>query len=168
MPRSSFADLPDPAKCWVFAADRPLHGSAATLLLDAADDFLGQWRAHGQPLRGARDWRDDHFLAIGVDEQAAGASGCSVDALFRALRSAEGELGATFVSGGTLFWRTGDGVIVTGSRADFADACRRGDITAQTPVFDTTITTVGQWRTLFERPMATSWHARLNPVGRPL
>jgi hypothetical protein len=165
MPGSLFVDLPDTARCWVFAADRPLDGSAATRLLDVTDQFLGEWRAHGQPLLGARDWRDDHFLAIGVDEQAAGASGCSVDALFRALRGAEAALGTTFVSGGTVFWRSADGTVMSGSRADFAAACVRGEVTAHTPVFDTTITSVGQWRTQFERPMATSWHVRLKPVG---
>jgi hypothetical protein len=135
------------------------------LLLAISDEFLTEWRAHGIPLRGARDWRDDRFLAIGVDEQAAGASGCSVDALFRALRAAEPALGATLVSGGTLFWRSHEGMVMSGSRADFAASCLRAEVTAHTPVFDTTISSVGQWRTQFERPMATSWHVRLKPVG---
>jgi hypothetical protein len=35
------------------------------------------------------------------------------------------------------------------------------DVDGDTPVFDTTITTVGELRTRFERPARDSWHADL-------
>ena len=44
---------------------------------DGVDAFLDQWNAHGSALTCAREWRDDRFLAIGVDQSTAGASGCS-------------------------------------------------------------------------------------------
>jgi len=67
MPIVPFASLPDSARVWVFASDQPLTGAAADTLLAAVDGFLAAWRAHGLPLRCARDWRDGRFLAIGVD-----------------------------------------------------------------------------------------------------
>jgi hypothetical protein len=161
MPRRDFAELPDDARCWVFAADRPLDASAANQLLALTDDYLAQWRAHGAPLASARDWRDDHFLAVAVDERAAGASGCSVDALFRSLKSAEPMLGATFVSGSTIFWRGSDGRVMATPRVEFVDMLGHGAIGDDTPVFDPTLTTVGQWRSAFERPLLGSWQGRL-------
>jgi hypothetical protein len=165
MSASDFTALPDDARCWVFAADRALDASAALTLLTIVERFLAEWRAHGQPLRGAREWRANRFLAIAVDERAVGASGCSVDALFRSLKSAEPHLGATVVSGGTLFWRASDSTIQAGTREEFVAAWVRGELSDATPVFDTTLTSVGQWRSTFERPLATSWHARLKPAS---
>jgi len=66
MPIVPFASLPDSARVWVFASDRELSGAAADTLLAAVDQFLSEWKAHGVPLRCAREWRDDRFLAVGV------------------------------------------------------------------------------------------------------
>jgi hypothetical protein len=86
MPRVSFEELPDDARVWVFGAASEVTPPASERLLDAVDDFLAHWNAHGSPLVCAREWRDDHFLAIGVDQSTAGASGCSIDGLFRTLQ----------------------------------------------------------------------------------
>src|SRR5438477_6677729 len=77
MPRVSFDGLPDSARVWVFGSDDPVSANSADRLLGDVDAFLDRWNAHGFPLTCARDWRDDHFLAIGVDQSTAGASGCS-------------------------------------------------------------------------------------------
>jgi hypothetical protein len=163
MPLVTFDTLPGDARCWVFAVAEPLAPAGAAQLLAATDDWLAQWRAHGQPLAAGRDWRDARFLAVAVDERAAGASGCSVDALFRTLRGLDGAIGAPLVGGDRVFWRAADGTIQSASRAEFAAALGRGALAADTPVFDTTLTTVEGWRSGFERPLADSWHARLAP-----
>ena len=83
MPIVPFDTLPDSARIWVFASDRELSGASADTLLAAVDEFLAGWRAHGVPLSAAREWRDDRFLAVGVDVTAENASGCSIDGLFQ-------------------------------------------------------------------------------------
>lgn len=168
MPVGDFGALPDDARCWVFAADRPLTGAAADAMLALTDGWLAQWTAHGRPLISARDWRDDRFLAVAVDERGAGASGCSVDALFRTLKGAEPSLGVTFASGATLFWRDADGAVQSGSRVAFVEAVAAGQLHGDTPVFDPTITTVQGWRTTFEQPLHQSWHARLVATTRAM
>ena len=42
-------------------------------------------------------------------------------------------------------------------------AAASGGITPDTPVFDTTVGTLGAWRTGFEKRAADSWHAQLVP-----
>jgi len=73
MPIVPFESLPDDARLWVFAASDPVTGERAQRLLAAVDAWLAEWKAHDEPLRCARDWRDDRFLAIGVDQSTAGA-----------------------------------------------------------------------------------------------
>jgi hypothetical protein len=93
MPLVPFEGLPDSSRTWVFAADQNLSRSQAGQLLNAVDEFLAQWKAHGDPLTVGRNWRDDRFLTVAVDQSSAGASGCSIDGLFRTLKAIEGRVG---------------------------------------------------------------------------
>jgi hypothetical protein len=151
-----FDALPDSARLWVFASDEPLIGAVAETVLASVDRFLSEWHAHGVPLRSARDWREDRFLAVGVDVNAENASGCSIDGLFRTLQQLERTVGTRLVGGGRLFYRT-DSTVETASREEFAERAKRGHVTGQTPVFDTSVVTAGDWRTRFERPAGETW-----------
>ena len=158
MPIVPFDDLPDSARVWVFASDHPLSGAVADTLLAAVDRFLSEWKAHGVPLRCARDWRDGRFLAVGVDVNAEQASGCSIDGLFRTLQQLEQVIGSRLVGGGRVFYRTKAG-IEAATRDQFAERVRTGDIARETPVFDTSLTGAGDWRQKFERPAGQTWTA---------
>ena len=164
MPIVSFDSLPDDARVWVFGTDRALTADEATRLLDVVDSYLLRWAAHGTPLASARDWRDDHFLTIAVDQRTAGASGCSIDALFHQLQDLERALGIAIVGGGRVFYRDDRGVVEATDRATFIDLAERGELSPATPVFDPTVTTLGTWRTAFERRASESWHAQLMPA----
>jgi hypothetical protein len=160
MPIVSFESLPDSARVWVFASDHPLHGAVADTLLAAVDRFLSEWKAHGVPLRCARDWRDDRFLAVAVDINAENASGCSIDGLFHSFRQLEREIGARLVGGGRVFYRRGDDIETT-TREEFIDRARRGEIAPDTIVFDTGLVGASAWRNGFEHPAREGWSARL-------
>ena len=157
MPLVEFRSLPDDARVWVFAASEPVIGAQADRLLAAVDEWLSDWKAHGEPLTCSRDWRDDRFLAIGVDQSTAGASGCSIDALFRVFKSLQSTGGPSLLGGSRVFYRDSNGNIAADSRDMFAKAAVGPD----TIVFDTTVTTAGAYRTAFEKPLRDSWHRRL-------
>lgn len=163
----SFQDLPGEARVWVFAASDALTGEKADALLDAADEYLGDWKAHGLPLTCARDWRENRFLAIGVDQRDAHASGCSIDGLFRVLQRLESSLGTSLVGGGRVFYRDADGQITCVSRAEFASRAAAGSVADNAQVFDTSVATASAYRDRFEQPAAASWHAALFPTSRP-
>jgi hypothetical protein len=163
MPVVHFDSLPVDARVWVFASDRPLQGADASLLLAEVDAWLEQWKAHGAPLRSAREWRHDRFLAIGVDPTAEQASGCSVDALFRRLQEVERQLDTSLVAGGRVFYRGSDGQTHVAKRSDVRRLGAAGEITATTPTFDTSLTAAGAWRDAFERPAEDTWIAELLP-----
>jgi hypothetical protein len=167
MPLVPFETLPDTSRTWVFAADHNLSRSQAAQLLNAVDGFLDQWRAHGSPLTVGRSWRDDRFLTVAVDQSTAGASGCSIDELFRVLKSVEGRVGASLVGSGRIFYRDASGAIQSVNREDFGKLAAKGDITAATTVFDPTVASLGEWRAQFETDVGHSWHAALIKDRRP-
>jgi hypothetical protein len=166
MPRIDFCLLPDDARLWIFAAAEPVMGDGASLLLARVDAYLEQWKAHGAPLTCGRDWREERFLAIAVDQQSTGASGCSIDALFRILQELQPHLGTTLVGAGRVYYRDARGDVQCVSRSEFASHLASGIVHDGTRVFDTTLTRLGDYRTGFERALALSWHRQLAPQLR--
>lgn len=166
MPLVPFEKLPDDARCWIFAARAPLDEVDAPRMLAAVDSYLLAWKAHGAPLTSGREFRDEHFLAVGVDERTSDASGCSIDGLFKVLQGIEEGIGTSMVGGGTVYFRDAGGFVHGCTRAEFEHMAAMGEVGTATPVFDTTLTTVGEYRTRFERPAGESWHRSLLPSGR--
>jgi hypothetical protein len=163
MPAVTFNQLPESARVWIFASDRPLTGDDARRLLGDVDKFLEQWKAHGAPLRCAREWTEDRFLAIGVDPNVEQASGCSIDGLFRGLQSLERTLTTRLVAGGRVFYRDAKGQAQLATRAELPALATSGALSDDTPVFDTSITDAGAYRERFVRPAHDTWVASLLP-----
>jgi hypothetical protein len=165
MPVVSFSTLPADARVWVFGAAASVDDVDEKKLLAAADAYLLQWKAHGHPLTCAREWRDERFLVIGVDQRSEGASGCSIDGLFRTLQGLERAIGTSLVGGGLVFFRDALGLLHAISRGDFERLAATGAVTVATSVYDTTVTTAGDYRERFTCPAGESWHATL--LARP-
>lgn len=167
MPLVPFESLPDSSRTFVFAVDNDLSRSQAGQLLNAVDEFLAQWKAHGFPLTVGRNWRDDRFLTIAVDQSESGASGCSIDGLYRILKSIEGRIGASLLTSGMIFYRDRSGSIQSVNREDFVKRAAKGEIGDTTTVFDPTVTSLGEWRAQFQTDVGHSWHGTLIKDRRP-
>jgi hypothetical protein len=161
MPLVRIDELPDSARTWVFGSDRTLDERASEILLREVDRFLSTWNAHGAPLTVGRDWKHGRFLTVAVDQSTAGASGCSIDGLFRALKAVGPELGASLVTSGLVFYRDEKGQVQSVDRERFTSLSADGAIQPDTQVFDPTVTTLGEWRARFELEAGQSWHAGL-------
>jgi hypothetical protein len=168
MPLVNIEDLPDDARTWVFGAEKSIDPEATELLLSEVDRFLSQWKAHGSPLTVGRDWKYGRFLTVAVDQSTAGASGCSIDRLFRTLKALESRLGASLVPSGVVFFRGRKGAIECVERERFTALGTEGKIGPDTRVFDPTVTTLGEWRARFELNAAQSWHAGLLDARQPV
>lgn len=168
MPIVKIDDLPDTARVWVFGSDHPLDAKATKILLEEVDRFLEQWKAHGTPLTAGRNLKYDRFLTIAVDQSTAGASGCSIDGLFRALKALEPKLGASMVTSGCVYFRDAAGSIECIRREEFTALGTAGKVSSHTRVFDPTVTSLGEWRARFELEAGESWHAGLLHDGQPV
>lgn len=166
MPVARIEELPDEARVWVFGADRPLSGSEAASLLEAVDEFLAGWQAHGAALTAGRDWRESRFLTVAVDSSGSAASGCSIDALYGTLRRVERGLGVRLLGSSRVYWRDASGVVQSAKRGDLDALVRDGVIAAETSVFDLTVQSLAAWRCSLEVPARASWHAAYMMAGR--
>jgi len=160
MPRIPFDQLPSDARLWIFAAERPLSPSESGRVLDETDSFINQWMAHGVPLTAGRDLRHDQFVLVGVDERAAGVSGCSIDALVRRMQQLESVLGLELVNNAPVLYREGE-AIERVSRDRFAELAASGTVGPNTRVFDNTLSRIGDLQAgKWEVRAADAWHAK--------
>ena len=160
MPRVPFDALPGHGRLWVFPANRTLTDLEARAYLEAVDEFLASWTAHGLPLKSGRELREGRFLLVGVDVDAEAPSGCAIDALVNRLEDFGGELGVTLVDRAPVWFRDGT-EILTLSRAEFRALAADGGIGPDARVFDTSLTRVEQARAgALERPATETWHGQ--------
>ncbi len=160
MPRIPFAELPGHGRLWVFPASRDLTEHEANAFLNAVDDFLATWSAHGSALRSGREMVERRFLLVGVDVDAEAPSGCSIDALVNRLRALGESMGVVLVDHAPVWFRRGD-AIHSLPRADFRTLAAKGDVDADVEVYDTTITRIDDFRSgRLARPASETWHGR--------
>ena len=65
------------------------------------------------------------------------------------------------MTSGLIFYRDKQGEIRAVSRDDFGEAAARGEVDADTQVFDLSVTTLGEWRSRFSSRAGDSWHSAL-------
>ena len=160
MPRIAFDELPGDARVWIFAAARPLRPAEQDRLLAEVDRFIAGWGAHDAPLTAGRELRYDRFLFVAVDQRRVGPSGCSIDALVRAMKRLGRELGVELVDHAPVVFREGDEIRRV-ARDEFGALAASGAVGPGTTVFDNTLTRLGDVRAgRWETPAANSWHAR--------
>lgn len=92
----SFFDLAPEAKCWIYQSDRALNATEKEWLNEQLDRFVAEWAAHGSKLLAQGKIIGDYHVVLAVDESQAGASGCSIDASVRFIKSVAGELQVDF------------------------------------------------------------------------
>lgn len=158
--------LPDRARVWIFGAGRPLGEEEIVLLEERFPPFLERWTAHARELSAAFEVRESRFVVVAVDETETTASGCSIDALMRHVGGLEETLGVRLLDGTPVWYRAGDGRVKSVSRLEFRRLAAEGEVGATTPVFDPTLSELGDLRAgRLERAAGDSWHARLLPAG---
>ncbi|MDH3197323.1 MAG: hypothetical protein OEO21_03705 [Candidatus Krumholzibacteria bacterium] len=158
--KTTFDQLPDDARLWVYALDRPLTGEERARAVVLLDDFVAQWTSHEVPVAGAWVVVEDRFILV-AGHCTDGVSGCSTDASVRVVKEIERVTGARAFDRSLVFFRDGDGRVTSVPRAEFQAFVEQGRVTADTRVFDGTIHSVGDLRAgRFERSFGESWHAR--------
>jgi len=163
---SAFSSLPDDARLWIHAADAPLSDATQSALLDRLSAFMDEWTSHQRAVKGAATLLHDRFLVVAAATRNGDISGCGIDDLAHAVDDAASALDIDWVPSLHVLYRDDDGAVVATSRRTFQQRADEGSVTADTPVFDPSLTSLGALRDgQFEQPARDSWHAQL--LGTP-
>ncbi|MFN5557642.1 MAG: hypothetical protein ACK48F_15610 [Chryseotalea sp.] len=84
---TTFDLLPEDARVWLFTANQKLNAETVSSIQKQLDQYLAGWTAHGNSLLAAHTILHDYFIVIGLNQNEADASGCSIDSLFRMIKT---------------------------------------------------------------------------------
>ncbi|MES1214812.1 MAG: hypothetical protein ABUT20_04775 [Bacteroidota bacterium] len=77
------------SRVWVYQASRLFTVNEALQIEELLNEFTGQWKSHGTPVKGAGHLFFGQFIILMADEKATGVSGCSTDSSVRLIKDIE-------------------------------------------------------------------------------
>ena len=153
-------NISENSRVWIYQSDRPFTGGEQSFVEQSLSTFTQEWQAHGQKLAAGFEVRYNRFIILFVDEEIAGATGCSIDRSVNLMKAIEQELGVNLFDRFNIAYREGDEIKSCG-REEFEQLGLSGKITEETIVFNNLIQTNTELAGNWEIPFKKSWHTRL-------
>ncbi|NND89065.1 MAG: ABC transporter ATPase [Flavobacteriaceae bacterium] len=156
---TEFKELPNDARIWVYQSNRKFTEEETSLIKQKTEEFLTQWTAHGANLEAAVEIRYQRFIVIGLNQENASASGCSIDASVHFIQSLEKELDLDLLDKMNVTYYNGE-YIAHKSLADFRKMAKNRSVSKNTVVFNNLVNTKEEYLNNWEVPASESWHSR--------
>jgi hypothetical protein len=153
----AFNALPESSRVWIYQADRLFRKEDKQIISTALSSFLQLWTAHGNTLKAAFDLPYDQFIVIGLDEQHADTSGCSIDGLFRVLQQLSAETQIDFFNRNRIAFKKEEGIILI-DRTLLKE--KASEWNAQTLTFNNLVQTKAALQTEWIVPAEVTWLKR--------
>jgi hypothetical protein len=157
-----FNNLPDDARIWVYQSNRKLTEDEVQFIKQQTAKFLENWTAHGKDLEAGFDIKYNRFIVLGLNQQNASASGCSIDASVKFIQALEKELEIDLLDKMNVTYYNGE-YIAYKPLLDFKKMAKARSISKDTVVFNNLVTTKSEFETNWEVPAKDSWHSRFLP-----
>ncbi len=159
---TEFKNLPDESRIWIYQSNRKLNDTEVEVISSKTNDFLEQWTAHGKDLEAGFEIKYNRFIVIGLNQENASASGCSIDSSVYFIQSLEKEFDVDLMDKMNVTFYNGD-FIAHKSLADFKKMAKARSISKKTVVFNNLINTKAEYKENWEVPAEDSWHERFLP-----
>ncbi|MDZ4714915.1 MAG: hypothetical protein SH819_05540 [Cytophagales bacterium] len=157
-----FETMPPPSRLWVYQANRLLSDSEKALVDKSLRELCDQWTAHGAPLHTSFAVHYNQFIVLAIDEDLAGASGCSIDGSVRILKNLQETAGLDFFDRSKVAFLIGDAVVLH-PMSELEKLFKTKTLSADTLTFNNTVTTKEAWEQQWKIPARNTWLARYLP-----
>jgi hypothetical protein len=160
----TFNDMPLHSRVWIYQSDREIKDLEVNEIRRKAAMFLMEWTSHGNVMKASIDVLYNRFLVVAVDETAASASGCGIDKSVKFMQQLEQDYGLNLFDRMLVAYRGEDSTIRTTKLYTFEQMMERGELNADTIVFNNIISTKEDMQGKWEVPVKKSWHSRMIPA----
>lgn len=154
-----FKDLPDDSRIWIYQANRKLSDQEVKKISEKTEDFLTKWTAHGANLEAGLEMKYNRFIVLGLNQENASASGCSIDASVHFIQSLEEEFDVELLDKMNVSFYTGE-FIAYKTLSDFKKMAKEKSVSKNTIVFNNLVNTKAEYLENWEVPAHESWHNR--------
>lgn len=156
---ADFSTLPNNSRVWVYQCNRKLLDDEVTVIEDKTTEFLTQWTAHGANLEAGFEVKYNRFIVLGLNQENASASGCSIDASVHFIQQLQQEFDVDLLDKMNVTFYNGD-FIAHKSLTDFKKMAKAKSVSPNTVVFNNLVNTKEEYLENWEVPAKESWHNR--------
>ncbi len=154
-----FKDLPDDSRVWIYQSNRKFNEEEVAIIKEKVVGFLKEWTAHGQDLEAGYEIKYNRFIVIGLNQENASASGCSIDASVYFIQKLEKEFGIDLLDKMNVTFYNGE-FIAHKTLSDFRKMAKAKSVSKNTVVFNNLVDTKLDYLENWEVPAKDSWHNR--------
>lgn len=154
-----FENLPDNSRIWIYQSNRKFTDEETTAIAEKSGLFLSQWTAHGTDLEAGFEIKYNRFLVIGLNQENASASGCSIDASVHFIQQLEKEFNVDLLDKMNVTYYTGE-YIAYKPLNEFKAMAKSKAVSKNTIVFNNLVNTKAEYLENWEVPAIESWHSR--------
>lgn len=153
-------NISENSRLWIYQSDRILSDQEVAAIQKRLNEFTAEWQAHGHALAALAEIIHQQFIVLSVDEQIAGATGCSIDKSVNLMKEIEQKFGINLFDRFRIAFRQ-DQEIVNCSREEFEKFIQSGKVKKDTKVFNNLISTRKELKSNWEIPFSESWHSKV-------
>ena len=148
-------NLADDSRIWIFQANRKFSTEEKDIIISKLKNFIADWNAHGAALLADFDLPYDQFIVVGVDENQASASGCSIDKLIKIMRELDAEYNFEFLNRMLVAYEQNDEILIE-KLPTFKKKVKEGLI-KDVKVFNNGIANLVDFKSSWVLPIEESW-----------
>ena len=155
-----YKGFPDSARVWIYQSTTPIGEEKVIEIQRHLKTFAKNWVSHNNQLSAFADIFHSQFVVLMVDENQAGASGCSIDKSVHFLKQLEQHYNLNLFDRMTFTYKEGE-TVKTASREEFTMLYESGKIDDKTLVFDNLVKDKRAFEEKWLKPLGESWHRRM-------
>lgn len=159
-------EISENSRVWIYQSNRVLTLEEELNIQLKLNEFTSQWLAHGNKLAALGEIRHNRFIILSVDENQAGATGCSIDKSVSLLKEIEQQFNLNLFDRFQIAYRDVDKNIINCNREEFENLLSDGKINSNTIVFNNLVQTRKELETNWEISLKNSWHAQVFEVKK--
>jgi len=154
-----FSKLPEDSRVWIYQANRSFSETELEEIKNKLDGFITNWTAHGSDLQSGYDIRYKRFIIVGLNQNVASATGCSIDASVHFIQQLEKDYNVDLMDKMNVSYKQGEFVAYK-SLIDFKKMAKQRAVSKNTIVFNNLVTNIAELNENWEVPASESWHNR--------
>jgi len=151
-------DFAPSSRVWIYQASRLFTLQEALRVEGILQEFVNEWRSHGDPVKGYANLFFGQFIILMADESATSVGGCSTDSSVRLVKQIEEEFKVPLFDRQLLAFLVKDKIqMIPLSQMEYA--VQHNFIQADTPYFNNTVMTKAELESAWIQPVRDSWLA---------
>lgn len=143
------------SKVWTYIISTPLGEVELDQLLKAGKTFVEHWTAHEHKLNASFVIFKKRIIVVKVNEDAASASGCSIDKLTRFIKLTETTFGIDLLNRFLVAYKDGENVAIVHS-AKIKELLDQHLISENTVVYNTSVANETEFKE-WEQSLKDTW-----------